>query len=257
METLLNAPLHTPQKAFGEQTVMFSKEDALMDMTHCQTINIANAAELLTDTSPQSCDVFPPKETNALFGADIGAGGVTPKNTESSFCFGSKLLPLSRSTDPASDIRSISSTVPSLDPEFENFLAGVFKSNDAPGRRAEVTVATFPEETRQTEVDKENQAPQSVRAVVEGSLNDSRRANRSLHGRPMTEAFPDGGGCTSFPTKEFFPPLDHLKQQSSRTAAPIPTEGTRTPDSWNTNQKLGKILEGWISFNFISSFIKI
>lgn len=249
METLLNAPLHAPQKAFGEQTVMFSKEDALMDMTHCQTINIANAAELLTDTSFQSCDVFPPKETNALFCADNGPRGVTPKNTEISFVFGSKLLPLSRGTDPTSDIRSISSTVPSLDPDFENFLAGLFKSNDAPSKHAEVTVATPSEETRKTEVDKENQAPQSVRAVVEGSLNASRRSNRALHGRAMTETFPDDGGCSSFPTKEFFLPLNHLKQQSSRTAAPILTEGTTTPDSWNPNQifdllKLGKTLEG-------------
>ncbi|XP_056872223.1 uncharacterized protein knl1 isoform X1 [Takifugu flavidus] len=218
METLLNAPLHAPQKrdkvnfhtedAFGEKTVMFSAEDAFMDMTRSQTIDISRNADRLTDASPQGCDAFPPKDMNLLFHADSGAMGVTPKTNES--IFGSKPLPTSRSADPMSDIRSICSKVPSLDPGFENFLAGLFKSNGPPRTDAEVSVAS--EEPRITGVDKENQAPQSVR---EGSLNASRKRDSSRYGSVMTEAvhaFADDD-CSSSQLKQ---------QQSGGTAASFP-----------------------------------
>lgn len=211
---------------------MFSAEDAFMDMTHSQTINISRNADHLTDASLQGCDAFPAKERNVLFHADSGAMGVTPKTNES--IFGSKPLPTSRSADPMLDIRSICSKVPSLDPGFENFLAGLFKSNSPASTDAEVSVAdTTSEETLKTGVDKENQAPQPVRAVTEGSLNASRKRDLSRYGSVMTEAVhavPDDD-CSSFPTKEFFPhsgPTSQLKQQQSGgTAASFPTRGTR------------------------------
>lgn len=193
---------------------MFSAEDAFMDMTHSQTINISRDADHLTDTSPHDMSV--------LFRADRGAAGVTPKTNES--IFGSKLLPTRRSADPMSDIQSICSKVPSLDPGFENFLAGLFKSNGPPSTDAEVSVAaTASEEPLKAGVDKENQAPQS--------LNASRKRDSSRYGSVMAEAvhaFPDGD-CSSFPTKEFFPhsgSTSQLKQQSGGTAASLPARGT-------------------------------
>lgn len=204
---------------------MFSTEDAFMDMTHSQTVNISRNAEYLTDTSLQSCDMFPTKEMK-VFDSDIGAVGLTPKTTES-MLFGSTPLPASRSSDPNPAIRSICSTVPSLDPGFENFLAGLFKSNGPPSKNAEFTIAgTSSEETQETEVDKENQAPQSVRAVMEGSLNASRKMDTSLYGSMTTEVFPDDD-CSLFPTKEVFLPFGPTSQlkQSDRTAASFPTRG--------------------------------
>lgn len=208
---------------------MFSTEDAFMDMTHSQTINISRNAEYLTDMSLQSCDMFPTKAIKVLFDSDNGAVGVTPKNTES-MLFGSTPLPTSRSSDPNSDIRSICSTVPSLDPGFENFLAGLFNSNGPPSKNAEVTKAgTSSEETQKTVVDKENQAPQSVRAMMDGSLNASRKMDTSLYGSVTTEAvhvFPDDD-CCLFPTKEVFPPFGPTSQlKSDRRAASFPTRGT-------------------------------
>lgn len=213
---------HT-EDVFGEKTVMFSTEDALMDMTHCQTINIANNAELLTDMSLRSHDL--------MLDDDYGAMGVTPKSTES-VLFGSRPLPTSRNTDPNSDIISISSTVPSLDPGFENFLASLFHSNGPPSKNPEVTTAGTSSEMQQAEVDKENQLPPSVLAVMGGSLNASRKMDRSLHGSVMTkavQAFPEDD-CSSFPTKEVFShfdPTSQLKQQqNSGAAAPFPMKGT-------------------------------
>ncbi|XP_067337500.1 kinetochore scaffold 1 isoform X2 [Channa argus] len=56
METLLKAPLHASQQRdrinfdtavdFGEKTMMFSTDDAFMDMTHSHTINIASDADI-------------------------------------------------------------------------------------------------------------------------------------------------------------------------------------------------------------------
>lgn len=208
---------------------MFSAEDAFMDMTHSQTINISRSADHLPDASLRGCDAFPAKEMNALFHADSGAMGVTPKANESTF--GSKPLPTSRSAEPMSDIRSICSKVPSLDPGFENFLAGLFKSNGPPSTDAEESVAdTTSEEPLKTGVDKENQAPQPLR---EGSLNASRKRDSSRYGNVMTEAaraFPDDD-CSSFPTKEFSPhsgPTSQPKQQQNvGTAAAFPTRGTK------------------------------
>lgn len=205
--------------------MMFSTDDAFMDMTQSQTINIANNAELLTDTSLWSNDVFPDKEINMFFDADNGAMRVTPKNTAP--------LPARGSTGPDSDMTSRSSTVPSLDLGFEDFLAGIFKSNNPHSKTTEVTVAGgSSEETQKAEGDEENQVPQSVRAVMEGSLNASRKMDTPLYGRLMTESVkvvPDDARSL-FPSKEFFPRFDHtsqLKQQQSRgNVASLPTEGT-------------------------------
>lgn len=205
---------------------MFSAEDAFMDMTHSQTINISRTTEHLTGAALQSCGGFPAEETNVLFHADNAAMGVTSKTNESCL-FGSKALPTSRSAAPVSDIRSICSKVPSLDPGFENFLAGLFQSNC---EGAAVTVAdAAPEETLEPGLDKENQVPPSVRAVMEGSLSASRKRDASLPGGAMPDAAaasPDD--CCSFPTKGAFPHFDPTsRQRGGRTAAARGTKGSQ------------------------------
>lgn len=195
---------------------MFSADDAFMDITHSQTINISNNAELLTDASRQSNDVFPTKEINMSFNADNGTA----------------TLSTGRSMGPNSDITIISPTVPSLDPGFENFLAGLFKSNGPHSKTTEVIVAgRSSEETRKAEVDEENQAPQSVRAAMEGSSDASRKMNRPLYGSLMTESVEavHDDVSRSFPLKEFSPCFDRTsqrKQQQSSGNASLPTNGT-------------------------------
>lgn len=206
---------------------MFHAHDAFMDMTHSQTLNIAYNAELLTDASLQSDDVLITKEANMFFDADNGAMGATPKNPAP--------LATSRSTGPNSDYSSLSSTVPGLDPGFENFIAGLFKSNGPDSKTTEVPVAgRSSEETQKAEVDGENQAPQSVRAATEGALSAPRKTDAPLYGSLMTdsaEAVPDDVS-SSFPTKEFFPRLDRTslpkqqQQQSSGNRTSFPTQGT-------------------------------
>lgn len=203
---------------------MFSTDDAFMDMTQSQTINIANNAELLTDMSLLSNDVFPDKEINMCFDDDNGTMGLTPKNTAP--------LPTSGSTGPESYMTTISSTAPGLDLGFENFLAGLFKSNDPHSKTTKVTVAGRPsEETPKAEGDVENKVPQSVRAVTEGPLNASRKMDTPLRGSLMTEsvkAVPDDAPSL-FKSKEFFPRFDHTSQlkqkQSSGNVTSLPTEG--------------------------------
>lgn len=203
---------------------MFSTDDAFMDMTQSQTVNIANNAELLTDTSLWSNDVFPDKEINMCFDADNGAMGVTPKNTAP--------LPTRGSAGPESYMTTISSTAPGLDLGFENFLAGLFKSNDPHSKTTKVTVADRPsEETPKAEGDEENQVPQSFRAVREGPLNATRMMDTPLCGSLMTKSVkvvPDDAPSL-FQSKEFFPRFDHTSQlkqeQSSGNVTSLPTEG--------------------------------
>lgn len=195
-----------------------------MDMTHSQTINITNNAELLTDMSIQSNDVFPTKENNGFFDADNAAMGVTSKETPP--------LPTSRSTGPMSDITSKSSTGTGVDPGFENFLAGLFKSSDPHSKPTEVTVAGISSEQTQTaELVKENQAPSLVRPVMEGSVSATRTIDTPLYRSAKTksvEAVP-GDVSRSFASKEFFPHLDRTpqlkQQQSSGYATSFTTKG--------------------------------
>ncbi|XP_032399620.1 uncharacterized protein knl1 [Etheostoma spectabile] len=170
METLLNAPLHASQQGhkvnfdtvggLGEKTVMFSTNDEFMDMTHSHTINIAGDAELLGDISLQNYDPLPSRrEKTAMFSVNNG-----------------------------SMARNVSSSVPSLDTEFENFLDSHSKQSSpspslvvtrtkhapvAPSEEANRSLAQI--KTQRADVDKENQAPTSVSAVMEKSLNPSKK----------------------------------------------------------------------------------
>lgn len=217
---------------------MFSTDDAFMDMTHSQTINIGSDAEFFSDLSLRSCDIFPSsREKNVLFSTSDGAMAVTLGNTVN---ITSGSLSTNKSKSFNSDIRSISSTVPSLDLGFENFIASVFKPSG--GINPDIPRTRTPSEnkqhslvqikTQQDDVDKENQVPVSI--VTEGSLNTSRKSDQSSYGTvfcpvkdksmDITKAvagsiqtFPDDD-CSSAHTQGMFPQFDHrLSQTAEKT----------------------------------------
>ncbi|KAE8286724.1 hypothetical protein D5F01_LYC14671 [Larimichthys crocea] len=264
METLLNAPLHTSQQRdkvnfdtgndYGEKTVMFS-DDAFMDMTHSHTINIANDGELLADISLHNYDVLATRrEKTVMFTADDGYKNKTLSHTVTS-----------GRMDLGAEIRNVSSSVPSMDPGFENFLASLSKpsapsinpvmtrmtppagasSGDAKGSLAQI-------KTQKAEVDKENQVPTSVSAAketLEKSLNTSRKISESsLYPKDdvkadMSEAQTDRiRGLTDdndpfqwlFPTQETHSHLDNRVSQTAQKTKP--QQSSKTLASFNTKE---------------------
>ncbi|XP_027140214.1 kinetochore scaffold 1 [Larimichthys crocea] len=264
METLLNAPLHTSQQRdkvnfdtgndYGEKTVMFS-DDAFMDMTHSHTINIANDGELLADISLHNYDVLATRrEKTVMFTADDGYKNKTLSHTVTS-----------GRMDLGAEIRNVSSSVPSMDPGFENFLASLSKpsapsinpvmtrmtppagasSGDAKGSLAQI-------KTQKAEVDKENQVPTSVSAAketLEKSLNTSRKISESsLYPKDdvkadMSEAQTDRiRGLTDdndpfqwlFPTQETHSHLDNRVSQTAEKTKP--QQSSKTLASFNTKE---------------------
>lgn len=174
---------------------MFSTDDAFMDMTQSHTIKIVNSAELLADISLQNYDILPTsRERTVMFTADDGSMDTTLNHTVN-ITSGPVSLPTSRSMDLNAEKKNISSPVPCLDPGFENFLASLFKPN-GPSANPEITRMTFPSgissaernsslaqiKTQRPGVDKENQAPGSVSAVMEKSVITPRKTDQSSYG---------------------------------------------------------------------------
>ncbi|KAM8726119.1 uncharacterized protein knl1 isoform 1-T2 [Acanthopagrus schlegelii] len=200
METLLNAPLHASQQRdtvnfglgndFGEKTVMFSTDDAFMDMTQSHTINIANDADILADISIQNFDILPTsRDKTVMFSADDGSMDMTLSHTMSK-ASGLVSLPTSRNMDLGAENSKISSSVPCLDAGFEDFLASLFKPNgpsvNPAGTTTTETNSSLAQiKTQQSDVDKENQAPTSVSAVMEKSLNTSRKTDELSYGSAL------------------------------------------------------------------------
>ncbi|XP_035851233.1 kinetochore scaffold 1 isoform X4 [Sander lucioperca] len=245
METLLNAPLHASQQGqkvnfdtagdLGEKTVIFSTDDEFMDMTHSHTINIAGDAELLPDISLQNYDPLPSRRVKTeMFTVNNG-----------------------------SMARNISSSVPSLDPEFEKFLASHSKqsgpssspvitrtkpASGAPSEEANRSLAQI--KTQRANVDKENQAPTSVSAVVEKSLNTSRKIGELSYGSALcpeddlsmdvTKAKTDSMlGFTDddpfqclFPTQEMYSRFDNRVSQTAEKTKQ-PQRSSKTLASFN------------------------
>ncbi|XP_078130065.1 uncharacterized protein knl1 [Sander vitreus] len=245
METLLNAPLHASQQGqkvnfdtagdLGEKTVIFSTDDEFMDMTHSHTINIAGDAELLPDISLQNDDPLPSRRVKTeMFTVNNG-----------------------------SMARNLSSSVPSLDPEFEKFLASHSKqsgpssspvitrtkpASGAPSEEANRSLAQI--KTQRADVDKENQAPTSVSAVVEKSLNTSRKIGELSYGSAlgpeddlsmdMTKAQTDCMlGFTDddpfqclFPTQEMYSRFDNRVSQTAEKTKQ-PQRSSKTLASFN------------------------
>ncbi|XP_068433353.1 kinetochore scaffold 1 [Clinocottus analis] len=198
METLLNAPLHTSQQRdnadfdtgrdLGEKTLMFSSDDAFMDMTHCHTINIAYDP----DISLQNYD-YTRGEKRVMHTANNGAINMTPSHNEN---IGSVSVPTSINMDLKVEKRTISSSAHTLDPGFENFLASLSKPRDprvnpvittmtptASTERANCSVGQI--KTHRADVGKENQAPTLVSAVMEKSLGTSRKIGELSYGNAL------------------------------------------------------------------------
>ncbi|XP_034383038.1 kinetochore scaffold 1 isoform X3 [Cyclopterus lumpus] len=187
METLLNAPLHASQQRetanfdtghdLGEKTVMFSTDDAFMEMTHSHTINIADDA----DVSLQSFDSLTTSvEKRVKLTANDGTMDISLSHN------GSVSVPISRNMDLRVEKSNVSSSALTLDPGFENFLASLSNPSDpsvnpvittmasaASTERTNCSVAQV--KTQRADVGKENQAPTSVSAVMEKSLGTSRK----------------------------------------------------------------------------------
>ncbi|XP_008276592.1 protein CASC5 [Stegastes partitus] len=202
METLLKAPLHTSQQKvnfdtmddFGEKTVMFSTEDAFMDMTHSHTINIASDSEILGDISLQNYGILPTgKEKRGMITVGDGFTDMTLSHTVN---MTSGSLTASRNMSLSEEKRNVSASLPCMDPGFENFLASLSKpsgpsinvtrmaaSDGTSSGEASSSLAQI--KTQRADVDKENQAPTCVSAVLEKSLNNSRRIRESFYGSAL------------------------------------------------------------------------
>ncbi|MED6289311.1 hypothetical protein CHARACLAT_001596 [Characodon lateralis] len=180
IETLLNAPLHASQQRimvhldsgndFGGKTVVFSTDDAVMDITHSHTININMDAELLEDSSHQIYDLLP----------SGGDGNVTDVFTDvppshSIQATNPSSLLTDKKVDSSLEKRTISTTLPLLDPGFKNFLSSL-STPSAPSTNTVLTGMkrlTGPSsdetksplgqsETQSSYVDKENQVPKPL-----------------------------------------------------------------------------------------------
>nr|XP_019953020.1 PREDICTED: protein CASC5 [Paralichthys olivaceus] len=160
-------------EGFGEKTVVFSTDDAFMDMTHSQTMILASYA----DTSLQIGDAFPTGEKKVMFPADDASMDTALNHTVN--MTNASLLP-GRKKD-LSVKRNISSS--SLDQGFENFLASLSKPG---GPSSLATVETNNSvahiKTQKANVDKENLLPTPVSAMMEKSLNKPRKSEVSSYG---------------------------------------------------------------------------
>uniref|UniRef100_A0A8D3EE82 Knl1 C-terminal RWD domain-containing protein n=2 Tax=Scophthalmus maximus TaxID=52904 RepID=A0A8D3EE82_SCOMX len=182
METLLNAPLHACKQdtvnfetveGFGEKTVVFSTDDAFMDMTHSHSINFATYA----DISLHNCDALPTgREKTVVFAADDASMDLTLNHTINT-----------ANKDLSVEKRNVSSSVPSVDPGFENFLASLFKPGGPhSSSTAETSSSLAHIKTQKTErVDKENWLPTSVSAAMDKSVGEFRKTGQSSHGSAL------------------------------------------------------------------------
>ncbi|CAG5928374.1 unnamed protein product [Menidia menidia] len=181
IENLLSAPLHISQQRDmvsadggndGEQTVMFSTEDAVMDMTHSHTINIASDAQLLGDIPLQNNDVIL-KGREQKGAVDGGSADMSLNHTGNiTSTLGSLLT--DRNADLSNTEKKNISKVASMDPGFENFLASLSKtssSSNAGITKRTPLAGSLSEETNfslgvnktpRDVVDKENLVPKSL-----------------------------------------------------------------------------------------------
>ncbi|CAJ1078348.1 kinetochore scaffold 1 isoform X1 [Xyrichtys novacula] len=253
METLLNAPIHASQQRdmvsfnagsdLGEKTVMFSTDDAFMDMTHCHTINIASDADLVADISLQNSQILPTRGEKTVMATGDDGSMDKAVNTQS----WSASLPTSRGQHVREEKKIIAS-VPSLDPGFESFLASLSKPS-RPSANAVITRMTPPDgatsgeannfkmKPQQADTDKENQPLSSIPAVLEKTRNASialfpdddvsMDMTKALTGRIQAFAEDDPFQCL-FPSQEMYSQHDSRvsqaaernKQQQSRKTLP-------------------------------------
>ncbi|XP_032441940.1 uncharacterized protein knl1 [Xiphophorus hellerii] len=178
IDSLLNAPLHSSQQrimihfdsgsGIGENTVVFSTEDADMDMTHSHTININSDADLLGDPDHQNYDLLLSGGGNI---ADVFTE-VPPNHFVQATNQASALL-LDKQTDSSVETRAVSTAAPILDPGFKDFLSSLSKLSPSSTGMTPLTSDDI-KSSLAADVDKENQMPKS--------LSSSRNIGESFNG---------------------------------------------------------------------------
>ncbi|KAM4529255.1 uncharacterized protein V3H82_027441 [Fundulus diaphanus] len=181
METLLNAPLHASQQRimvpldsgieFAEKTVLFCAEDAVMDLTHSHSINLNIGAELLGDLSHENF--------NLIHSGGEGNDIEVFRDVASSHSV--------QATNPSTEKRPPAHTMSHLDPDFKSFLLSLSKPSASStsavltGMTAlagpssdETKSSSGKSETQTSDVDKENQVP--------NSLSSSRKSGEAFSG---------------------------------------------------------------------------
>lgn len=206
--------------------MMFSTEDAAMDMTQSHTINIA--ADIPEDIPLDKYDIFPVLGENRLIN---DKATVPPLST-------------GRNVD-------VSTSLSCLDPGFENFLASLSKPSGQSTNAVNIMM-TLPAEasseetkgslvqikTQRPNLDKENQVPVSVSAVMEKTPHNTRKTGESSYrsalcpeddvSMDMTEAQTGRilGVCDDddnpfqclFPTQDMYTHSQMKRQQSSKAS---------------------------------------
>ncbi|KAM8846120.1 uncharacterized protein knl1 [Synchiropus picturatus] len=192
METLLSSPLHhsrhlekSTTEDLGERTMIYSSDDALMDMTHSHTINIAHVEDTFLD---------PPHGSKPTFRA-----------TSSDFTLAQ--TPNSRASVGVNMDFCASPSLPEFDSDFRDFLSSLSKPS-GPNVVPHMTPAAATSQVK--DVSKENQAP----LVLSGLVPPAQQQDSSF-GKAEEEDEPFGF---------LFPPTERLKAQresvSEKTAPP-------------------------------------
>ncbi|XP_053736462.1 uncharacterized protein knl1 isoform X3 [Synchiropus splendidus] len=192
METLLSGSLHHsrhPEKSttegLGERTMIYSSDDAFMDMTHSHTINIAHVEDTFLD---------PPHGSKPTFRA-----------TSSDFTLAQ--TPNLRASVGVNMDFCASPSLPEFDSDFRDFLSSLSKPS-GPNVVPHMTPAAATSQVK--DVSKENRAP----LVVSGSVPPAQQQDSSF-GKAEEEDEPFGF---------LFPPKERLKAQresvSEKTAPP-------------------------------------
>ncbi|PWA27927.1 hypothetical protein CCH79_00000550, partial [Gambusia affinis] len=156
------------ESGIGENTVVFSTEDAEMDLTHSHTININCDIDLLEDPDHQNYDPLLSGGGNAadVFTELPPSHFVQATNQASAFL-------LDKKTDSSVETRTVSATPPLLDPDFKDFLSSLSKPSPSSTGMTPLTSDDI-KSSLAADVDKENQMPKS--------LSSSRNIGESLNG---------------------------------------------------------------------------
>lgn len=164
--------------------MMFSTDDAFMDMTNCHTINIANESVLPADISLK--DVLPSSRERTVISTSDSRSMDNTQSCTLSMTRGSEFLPSDSNVDLSVENQILSSSLPCMDPEFENFLASLSKSSFPlvhPATTKMTPAGTCSElrnrslaqiKTQMDDVDKENQVPASAPFALNKSSMSSK-----------------------------------------------------------------------------------
>lgn len=227
----------------GERTVMFSAEDASIDMTQCHTINISRDGDLIENISFQNYHILPSGGEKMVMLTADGESMNKSINTPG----GSASLHSSRNLDLRTEKKNTASSVLPLDPGFESFLESLSQPSRSSvnpavprtslpaGASLGVTDNSLSQfQTQHADGDKENQAPSIVPDVFEKTLNASIAlfpeddvSMDLTEAQTLTDADDDPFRCL-FPSQEMYSQLDDKvlqtqknKHQQNRRTMPL------------------------------------